>query len=203
MQRVENLEAGHEILGTRKSCCSGAVNGSHGISRDLNLSLARKEANHNFIVCKEYAMKAAGFTIVLILLFAFSQVTGEENSATDGGPVDTGEQDKFEFWMNVKLVESQKLFAALAKADFDTLTKSSQTLKTLNAVEGFVRRGTSGYRTQLRSFEFAVDEIKQQAKKGNIEGATLGFQQLTLSCVNCHKQIRQPVINVPLESVGK
>ena len=136
-------------------------------------------------------MRITIFVIALVLLVVFSQVAGQEKSARELRPAESGETEDFNFWMNVKLLESQKLLEALAYADFDTLTKSSQTLETVSAVEGFVRRGIPGYSTQLRSFEFAVDEIKVQARQENIEGVTLGFQQLTLSCVNCHKQVRQ------------
>ena len=137
-------------------------------------------------------MRITLFVIALVLLVVFSQVAGQEKSDPVQSAAEAGEAEDFDFWMNVKLSESQKLLEALAKADFDTLTKSSQTLETLSALEGFVRRRIPGYSTQLRSFEFAVDEIKEQAKQENIEGVTLGFQQLTLSCVNCHKQVRQP-----------
>jgi hypothetical protein len=67
----------------------------------------------------------------------------------------------------------------------------------LNDLERFVRRGAPGYRTQLRSFEFAIAEIQQQAKRENIEGVTMGFHQLTLSCVNCHKQLRGATEEAP------
>jgi hypothetical protein len=97
----------------------------------------------------------------------------------------------FNFWMDVKLDESQKIFAALAKADFETLISCSKKLSTLSELEGFVRNRTPGYRTHLRSYQFAIREIEQQAKRGSIEGVTLGFQQLTLSCVNCHNQLRE------------
>jgi cytochrome c556 len=100
------------------------------------------------------------------------------------------EDSDISLWMDVKVKESQKVFVALAKADFESIQESTQKLKTLSDLEGFVRRRAPGYLTQLRSFEFAVQDIEANAKKKNIEGVTLGFNQLTLSCVNCHKQIR-------------
>ena len=132
----------------------------------------------------------------LVLLAVLSQVAGQEPpsekvASTDVNPTETDKVEKFDFWMNVKLVESQKLFAALAQADFSAITASSERLKAVSAMEGFVRRKTPGYSTQLKTFEFSVDEILQRSAEENIEGVTLGFQQLTLSCVNCHKQLRE------------
>ena len=100
------------------------------------------------------------------------------------------------YWMDVKLKESQSILAALAKGDFAAIEQSTDKMKVVNTMEGFVRRGAKGYRTQLRSFEFAVDEISNQAKDKNLEGVALGFQQLTLSCVHCHKQIRRTLPEV-------
>jgi hypothetical protein len=99
--------------------------------------------------------------------------------------------------MDFKVEESQEVFASLARADFKAIAASAEKLKALNALERFVRRGVPGYGTQLRSFEFAVDEIQQQAKRENLEGVTMGFNQLTLSCVNCHKQLRRAAKEAP------
>ncbi len=107
-------------------------------------------------------------------------------------PFPNTEARPFNFWMDVKLEESQKIFAALTQADFETLISCTTKLTALSEMEGFVRNRTPGYRTQLRSYQFAIREIEQQAKRESIEGVTLGFQQLTLSCVTCHKQLREP-----------
>ena len=114
-----------------------------------------------------------------------------ENATSNGQPAIATESTKFSVWMDVKVEESQKVFAALARADFKGIIASTEKLKSVSKLEGFVRRSAPGYRTHLRSFEFAVDEIQRQAKRENIEGVTMGFNQLTLSCVNCHRQLRQ------------
>ena len=108
------------------------------------------------------------------------------------------ESTKFSVWMDVKVEESQKVFAALARADFKGIVASTEKLKKVSKVEGWVRRNAPGYRTQLRSFEFAVNEIQRQAKRENIEGVTMGFNQLTLSCVNCHRQLRRQGATPPV-----
>ncbi len=48
-----------------------------------------------------------------------------------------------------------------------------------------------GYKTQLEVFATANEEIIRQADEDNVEGAALAFTQLTISCVNCHKQLRK------------
>jgi len=100
------------------------------------------------------------------------------------------EPQEFDFWMTAKLRESQKIFAGLASADYKAIAESANTLRTLSKVERFVRKRNPDYRVQLHTFEFATAEIEKQAYNENMEGVVLGFNQLTLSCVNCHKKLR-------------
>ena len=134
-------------------------------------------------------MRVSIAVIGLILVVGFSFAGGQEKPASP--PAQAGTERQFDFWMDVKLQASQNIFAALAEADFSSIVASAEGLKTLTSVEGFVRRKNPKYSTQLRTFEFAVAEIRSQAIKENIEGVVLGFHQLTLSCVNCHKQLRK------------
>ena len=98
--------------------------------------------------------------------------------------------DDSSFWMKRKLDLSQKIFAALTQGDFETIDQSARTMAKLNTIEKFIRGRNPEYRAQLEIFKFANEELIRQADKENIDGATLAFNQLTLSCVNCHKQIR-------------
>lgn len=127
----------------------------------------------------------AGLLVAATWAVAVAQVFDEQQ--VEPFPV---EERPFSFWMDAKLSESQSIFAALAQGDFEEVSESVDVLKTVNKLEGFVRRKSPEYRTQLRAFEFAIDEMKTQAKKENLEGVVLGFHQMTLSCVNCHKQLR-------------
>jgi hypothetical protein len=101
----------------------------------------------------------------------------------------SGEQSA-SFWMERKLHLSQQLLAGITAGDFEKITQTAQTMRSLDKVESFIRGRTPGYRTQLQFFDESLNEIIRQADKDNLEGAALGFTQLTISCVNCHKQLR-------------
>ena len=66
-------------------------------------------------------------------------------------------------------------------------------MRVLGRIEGFVRRKNPDYRAQLRTFELANQELIRQGKRGNSEGATLAFNQLTTSCVACHALLREGI----------
>lgn len=94
-------------------------------------------------------------------------------------------------WMRKKLDLSRNILGGIASGDFDEISKNAQAMRTLSKFESFVRRGTPGYRPQVDFFEHSLDEIIRHAENKNLEGATLGFNHLTHSCVSCHKQLRE------------
>lgn len=93
-------------------------------------------------------------------------------------------------WMKRKLEYSRNILAGLANEDFDMVADNARAMQFMSKFEGFLRGKMPGYRTQLQIFQNANEEIIEQAQKDNVEGATLAFSQLTVSCVNCHKQLR-------------
>ena len=94
-------------------------------------------------------------------------------------------------WMKQKMKYTQEILVGLATEDFDKIQQNATSMKGLNRIEYFVRRRPEGYRTQLKTFQFGVDELLRHAKDENLDGATLAFTQITVSCVNCHKHLRQ------------
>lgn len=94
-------------------------------------------------------------------------------------------------WMKQKLTYSSRILEGLAKGDMDLVNQNATAMRGLNKVEYFVRREPANYRTQLNVFQFSVDELIRTSRENNLDGATLAFTQMTISCVNCHKQIRK------------
>lgn len=98
---------------------------------------------------------------------------------------------KPDVWMQKKLKFSQQVLAGIAAGDFDQIAKAADTLKGMDKIESFIRARTPRYRVQLQLFQDANEEILRQANAENLEGVTLAFNQLTISCVNCHKHLRE------------
>jgi hypothetical protein len=93
-------------------------------------------------------------------------------------------------WMNQKLLASQAVLTALARGDFNGIETNAKAMSLVEILEKAFRADTPGYRTQLRLFEFADRELIRAAQEKNLEAATLAFNQLTISCVSCHKIVR-------------
>jgi hypothetical protein len=117
---------------------------------------------------------------VLSLSYAPGQAPAQEKPLRDAS-----------YWMKRKLELSQQVLEGLALADFDKIDKAARTMDTLNSIEKFVRGRNEAYRAQLEIFRYANASLVKAAAKENLDGATLAFNQMTLSCVNCHKQLRE------------
>lgn len=102
-----------------------------------------------------------------------------------------GEAHPTNIWMQLKLKHSQKIFTGMVEGDLLTVEDSAANLKLVNRLERFVKVKSTDYRTQLKLFQYANEEILKGAKENNLDRVTLGYNQMTLSCVACHKQLRK------------
>lgn len=94
------------------------------------------------------------------------------------------------FWMKKKLEYSEHILAGLAKEDYDLIAKNARSMRALSHMEKWVRASLPEYRAQLRIFENANEQLIRTADAEQLDGAALAYVQLTLSCVNCHKVVR-------------
>ena len=70
------------------------------------------------------------------------------------------------------------------------VAEKAEQMRVVSQIEGWVRNRKPGYRAQFQAFELANAEILRNAKADNLDGATIAFQQLAISCVSCHKILR-------------
>ena len=128
-----------------------------------------------------------------IMLILLSLVCGFQSFADDAKPAtgDPAKEDKpVSFWMEKKLSYSQDILRGLATGELDLVAERADQMRLLAKVEGWVRNRKPGYRAQFQAFEFANAEILRNARADNLEGSAMAFQQLTASCVSCHKILR-------------
>lgn len=109
----------------------------------------------------------------------------QEKARPDGGETEPS------VWMRKKLDYSREILAGLASEDFDQIARNAEAMQVMSRFEGYLRGKMPGYRTQLQVFQSANEELIKQAQADSVEGAALAFTQLTISCVNCHKQLRE------------
>jgi cytochrome c556 len=93
--------------------------------------------------------------------------------------------------MQAKLRHAQALMAALAKENYDKLEEHAAALAAISKASDFLRAYKSEeYEFQARAFQRSAETIVEKARKKNIDGATLAFLDMNISCVGCHNHYR-------------
>ena len=93
--------------------------------------------------------------------------------------------------MQVKLKRAQALLEALTREDFKSLEENANSLVRISDATAFLRAyKTEEYEFQARSFKRAAEALAAKAGAKNLDGATLAYTEMTLSCVKCHNYFR-------------
>ena len=92
--------------------------------------------------------------------------------------------------MKKKLEYSDQILAGLVSGDSDQIRRNAKSMNALSQIEKWVHASRPGYRTQLATFRDANETLIAQADDDDLDGAAPAYIQLTLSCVNCHKLVR-------------
>lgn len=94
--------------------------------------------------------------------------------------------------MQAKLRHAQAIIAALALEDFTKLEEHALALVQITKATEFLRAyKTEEYEFQTRAFQKSAETIVEKARKRNLDGATLAFLDMNISCVGCHNHFRK------------
>lgn len=91
--------------------------------------------------------------------------------------------------MEKKLALANEALAGVVTRDFDKISRNADQMLKLAKTE-WVQKDSPEYREQLKDFWIVVDGLKTAADEKNGDGATIAYVQMTLSCVKCHKYLR-------------
>src|ERR1017187_1538171 len=134
---------------------------------------------------KEFQMKKSLTALAILTLIAAPLAV-----PTTRGGADQEKESKSSLWMKQKLGASQNILGGLTKGDFEAIEKNAQSMLVVENLEKWLRADTPGYQMKLKDFEYANKSLVLAAKEKNLDGATIAYIQLTLSCVHCHKVVR-------------
>ncbi|MGO9470932.1 MAG: hypothetical protein ACLQIB_48375 [Isosphaeraceae bacterium] len=96
-------------------------------------------------------------------------------------------------FMRQKLDFSKDVLEGLSLEQYASIERSAKALKKLSqAAEWEVPTipNATDYIALTTEFQRNCDDLLKQAKARNIDGATLSYLKLTMTCVQCHKFVR-------------
>ena len=129
---------------------------------------------------------------VFILATGISVLTGyaqepkkERNKLDDAIAKELGDL------MKRKLQNSQKVLEGIAMNDFDKISKHADELIFISKQAEWKVLKTPEYEVYSTQFRRNAADLAEKAKDQNLDGAALAYVDLTLTCVKCHKHVRE------------
>lgn len=92
--------------------------------------------------------------------------------------------------MKRKLNESKTLLEGLALEDYEKIAESANQLNLISMEAQWTELLSPRYGEFGAEFRRAVDRVKDMAEKENLDGATLNFMNVIMTCVQCHNAVR-------------
>ena len=92
--------------------------------------------------------------------------------------------------MYQKLNHTQLILQSLMIGDKKNLVSNLEQLKTISVATTWYKNENEAFQRYSANFREAIDRMIAYQKSGNQEGVSMGYIQLTLSCMNCHQTIR-------------
>jgi len=97
-------------------------------------------------------------------------------------------------FMREKLELSQRALEGLAVEDYELIMAKSRRLSAMSQEAGWRLFENPDYDQQSVIFRRHVNSLAKAAHDKNLDGATLAYVRMTMSCVDCHKLVRGKLV---------
>ncbi|MFN7289601.1 MAG: hypothetical protein ACK5YR_06890 [Pirellula sp.] len=89
-----------------------------------------------------------------------------------------------------KLDLAKDMLEGLTTNNMDKVTQSAQGLSVLSIESAWNVITTEEYLDMSEDFRHSLSTIRNGAKSGNVDRATLGYINMTVQCVECHRFLK-------------
>jgi hypothetical protein len=93
--------------------------------------------------------------------------------------------------MRRKLAQSQKVLEGVAVNDFEKIAAGAEELIAISKEAEWQALKTPRYELYSNEFRRSAETLIKNAKDKNLDAAALTYVDLTLTCVKCHKHVRE------------
>jgi hypothetical protein len=106
-------------------------------------------------------------------------------------PLSHADDPKVKDLMQKKLDRAQKVLDGVATNDYVKIRKNAEDLIEISKAAEWRVIKTPRYEMYSNDFQRIADALVKNAKDKNLDAAALNYVELTLSCVKCHKYVRE------------
>jgi hypothetical protein len=93
--------------------------------------------------------------------------------------------------MREKLNYANKALEGLSLEDFGKLAESAQKMRMLSRAASWHVIDSDEYARYSKNFQEEAADLERHAKAKNLEAASLDYMRITMTCVQCHKHVRE------------
>jgi hypothetical protein len=98
--------------------------------------------------------------------------------------------DDVAVFMQAKLAHSQRVFAGLALADFESIARGANELALASQASSWQVLQTPEYARYSAEFRRSCESLRTAARAENLDGAALAWMEVTMKCIQCHRYVR-------------
>jgi hypothetical protein len=133
-------------------------------------------------------MKRMLIFAVPVCAIALSMLRLHGNPQEPSGQTGKGQLKPF---MQMKLDHAKGVLEGIATEDFERIAKDTQALSALSLQSSWNAHTTVEYLDHSSDFRRALNVITKAAHEENLDRAALGYVNLTVQCIECHRYLRQ------------
>ncbi|MEQ9406359.1 MAG: hypothetical protein RIK87_01480 [Fuerstiella sp.] len=111
-------------------------------------------------------------------------------TAVPAGPNQDGDDLLLSKFMQKKLDASTQILKGLMIEDFKLVEDNADALLNMSREEKWRASNDMMYLQHSTQFRNVVDDLRQKAGKESIDGASLAWVNVTMSCIQCHQWVR-------------
>jgi hypothetical protein len=93
--------------------------------------------------------------------------------------------------MRDKLTAAKDALEGLSVEDFDKVAKSGEMLRMISRASSWYVLDSEEYLAMSKNFQEQASDLERHAKAKNLDAASLDYVRISLTCVQCHKYMRQ------------
>ena len=102
------------------------------------------------------------------------------------------DKDKMSALMRKKLEHSQKVLEGITTQDYKMISSNADELIAISTdAEWKAALKTPRYGVHSNDFRREAEDLIKAAKEKNVDAAAVAYVEMTLTCVKCHKHVRE------------
>lgn len=93
--------------------------------------------------------------------------------------------------MRDKLTHAKDVLDGLSVEDYDKVARGAEFLRMISKAASWYVFDSEEYHRMSKDFQEQATDLERHAKAKNLDAATLDYVRISLTCVQCHKYMRE------------